>query len=305
MTVRENVNSIEEEYEDDNKEPTPYENSYRTTLDEPDETEEDYDEDPVEATPKRREGMVDNKRNQDAEKHDFKKRYGDLKKHYDEKLNEWKQQQELLEAKLRMVETSQQVPALPKTEQDLEEFREKYPDVYDTIETISTLRANEQVREIETHLEELRTKEHEAIVKTAEQELISLHPEFSELKESDHFLNWLDEQPSNISDGIYKNNTDVKWAARVVDLYKSDHGITSKTRSTAKKSKSKPTATNQRNDAASSVTRTNKRVYLEDLQNDGKVWTVDEIRRLKPHEFAKFEKDIDKASKEGRIVDAI
>jgi hypothetical protein len=44
------------------------------------------------------------------------------------------------------------------------------------------------------------------------------HPDFPQLKTDEKFLMWLDEQPQSIADGIYKNNTDSKWAIRVVDL---------------------------------------------------------------------------------------
>ena len=61
---------------------------------------------------------------------------------------------------------------------------------------------------------------------------------YADLKESDVFLSWLDEQPASISDGIYKNNTDVKWAARVIDLFKADNDIkTPKPRNKSKSTK--------------------------------------------------------------------
>ena len=67
------------------------------------------------------------------------------------------------------------------------------------------MKASDRVKEIEGRLEALRVKEQEAIVQTAEQELLSLHPDFVTLREDQQFLNWLDEQPQSISDGIYKN----------------------------------------------------------------------------------------------------
>ena len=147
MTVRNDDIALEEEYNEE-LEPTPYENQYRLSLDEPD---DDEVEDPVDmATPKpKKQGLVDRQENASNE-HDYKKRYGDLKKHYDNKLNEWKQQQELLEAQLSMAEKSSELPALPKTEEELTEFREKYPDVYDVVETISALKASDRVKDIES-----------------------------------------------------------------------------------------------------------------------------------------------------------
>ena len=274
-------------------EPTPYENAYRRTLNEPDEETLD----PVveeAATPRLTEGIVQ------KEDHDYKKRYDDLKKHYDTKLNEWKQNREVLEAKLKMGDgPSLKAAQLPKTAEELENFRTQYPDVYDVVETISSLKANDRVSEVEEHLEVLRQKEEEAERITAEKQLSSLHPDFKELKESDDFLRWLEEQPSSISDGVYRNNTDVRWAARVIDLYKADVG------QTPTKSRRSGSKKNQRAEAAQAVTRTAANRGLESLGPDKKVWTVEEISRLKPWEFEKYEKDIDSASREGRIVDSL
>ena len=274
-------------------EPTPYENAYRRTLNEPDEETLD----PVveeAATPQLTEGIVQ------KEDHDYKKRYDDLKKHYDTKLNEWKQNREVLEAKLKMGDgPSLKAAQLPKTAEELENFRNQYPDVYDVVETISSLKANDRVSEVEEHLEVLRQKEEEAERITAEKQLSALHPDFKELKESDDFLRWLEEQPSSISDGVYRNNTDVRWAARVIDLYKADVG------QTTTKSRRSGSNKNQREQAAQAVTRTASNRGLESLGPDKKVWTVEEISRLKPWEFEKYEKDIDSASREGRIVDSI
>ncbi len=274
-------------------EPTPYENAYRRTLNEPDEETLD----PVveeAATPQLTEGIVQ------KEDHDYKKRYDDLKKHYDTKLNEWKQNREVLEAKLKMGDgPSLKAAQLPKTAEELENFRNQYPDVYDVVETISSLKANDRVSEVEEHLEVLRQKEEEAERITAEKQLSALHPDFKELKESDDFLRWLEEQPSSISDGVYRNNTDVRWAARVIDLYKADVG------QTTTKSRRSGSKKNQRAEAAQAVTRTAANRGLESLGPDKKVWTVEEISRLKPWEFEKYEKEIDSASREGRIVDSL
>ncbi len=305
MTVRNEVEPYDQEENEEELEPTPYENEYRRSLNDPDDDGEI--EDPVDMATQRsankKKGLVDRKDNNATENtHDYKKRYGDLKNHYDTKLNEWKQKHELLEAQLNMAEQSSSLPELPKSEEELEEFRTKYPEVYDVVETISALQASDKVREIESKLEDLKVKEQEAIIQTAEQELVSLHPDFENLREDENFLDWLDSQPANIADGIYKNNTDSQWAARVIDLFKADQGKPSKTRS---RKQTKQKSTPLKKSAAEAVTRTKQRRYIEDLQDDTKVWTVTEISKLKPHEFAALEKDIDRAAKDGRIVDSL
>ena len=301
-------NLNEEEQTQEELEPTPYQNTYRRNLEEPtfnEEEEQEFD-DPVEATRQQlaqHEGLASSKKNGE-QTHDFKKRYDDLKRHYDTKLNEWKQEKELINAKISVEAKKQSIRELPKTEEELHEFKEKYPDVYDVVETISTLQANERVKEIEEKLSDLRLKEQEAVVQTAEKQLLNIHPDFDVLKESDVFLSWLDEQPSNMADGIYKNNTDVKWAARVIDLFKADNNI--KTPKSHNKFKSpKRSQSSPSNSAAQAVTRTNSKRSLDDFQNDKKIWSVQEISKLKSHEYEKVEKEIDRALKEGRVMDSV
>jgi len=269
-------------------EPTPYENAYRRTLSEPDEDELDPAVEQA-ATPRKSDGVVQ------KEEHDYKKRYDDLKKHYDTKLNEWRQNREIMEAKLKMSDQPVNVAQeLPKTREELDSFRDQYPDVYDVVETISTLKAQDKVKEVEDQLEYLKEKEVEAERITSEKQLLSVHPDFNELKTDENFINWLEDQPENISDGVYHNSSDVKWAARVIDLYKSDIG-----QSRSKRSNSKQTNAQ----AAQAVTRTSK--GLEPLGSDKKVWTIEEISRLKPWEYEKLEKEIDAAVRDGRVVDSI
>ena len=301
-------NLNEEEQTQEELEPTPYQNTYRRNLEEPtfnEEEEQEFD-DPLEATRQQlaqHEGLASSKKNGE-QTHDFKKRYDDLKRHYDTKLNEWKQEKELINARTSVEAKKQSIRELPKTEEELHEFKEKYPDVYDVVETISTLQANERVKEIEEKLSDLRLKEQEAVVQTAGKQLLNIHPDFDVLKESDVFLSWLDEQPSNMADGIYKNNTDVKWAARVIDLFKADNNI--KTPKSHNKSKSpKRSQSSPSNSAAQAVTRTNSKRSLDDFQNDKKIWSVQEISKLKSHEYEKVEKEIDRALKEGRVMDSV
>jgi len=113
--------------------------------------------------------------------------------------------------------------------------------------------------------------------------------DFFELKDTDEFLEWLEDQPSSIADGVLKNSTDSKWAIRVLDLYKSDKGLVKKQSRRSKKSAE-----------AAEFIATKDKVVAEGKNE--RIWTVSEISRLKPHEFDKYEKEIDKASREGRIT---
>ena len=80
-------------------EPTPYKHSNRQELDETNETETVETKDTEEATPKQTTSFLDSNKQTKQQEHDFKKRYDDLKSHYDKKVNEWKKKEKTLTTK--------------------------------------------------------------------------------------------------------------------------------------------------------------------------------------------------------------
>ena len=137
-----------------NKPDTPIEDDGREKLYQGAYKEDVYKDDPIEqevvgtekATQQIAEGFMDSNNMSavpDSEEiptekreHDYKKRYDDLKTYYDQKLNEWKQEKEILAAQTNVAE-KEQAYAPPKTKEELEQFKDKYPDVYQVVETIS------------------------------------------------------------------------------------------------------------------------------------------------------------------------
>ena len=217
---------------------------------------------------------------------DYKKRYDDLKKHYDSKLNEFKaREQELLD------EATRNRPAYkaPKSAEELEQFRREYPDVYEVVETVSHLQAEEKSRELKEKLERLQQREKELIRKDAEKRLMDRHPDFEDIRNSDDFHSWAKEQPKSIQEWIYSNADDADLAARALDLFKRDIGMDV----APKKSNSKQSRTS----AADMVST--KTTAVEPKQD--KIWTEKEIARMSMDEFDKFEKEISQAMVEGRI----
>ena len=254
----------------------------------------------VEATQQDSEGFMDantasavpNNEEVQTEKqeHDYKKRYDDLKTYYDQKLNDWKQEKETLSAQANVAEKVQQEQeyAPPKTKEELAQFREKYPDVYQVVETISHEMADQKTADLKAKINELTEKEQKLIVQSAFKQLNSAHPDFNEIKATPEFLAWLEEQPATIADGIRKNNTDSKWAIRTVDLYKADVGISSNKVSSKRKS-----------NAAQAITKTNP-ININTGGNQ-KMWKMSEIQLMKPWDFEKHEAEIDAAQREGRV----
>ena len=265
-------------------EPTPYKGQYRKDVynEEPEQKTEEQDTS-TEATPEQSGFMSGGDK---KPQHDFKKRYDDLKHHYDRTLAENKQKVEELEAKLKVAQQPKFTPT--KTDDELKTFKDKYPDVYGVVETVAHKQANAQVEGLQSEISKLRERETELVTQSAYKELTNAHPDFTALKDAPEFLDWLQTQPPSIADGVTKNNTDSKWAIRVIDLYKADAGIS--------KSKTKSRS------AADAVTRTSSKNVNVENKDGKKVWKSSEILKLKPWEYAKVEQEIDTALREGRVV---
>jgi hypothetical protein len=229
-----------------------------------------------EATPKE-------ERPVNAEEKVFKKRYDDLKRHYDSTVNKHKDDIEKLK---RQLEENANKINLPKTKEEVDAWKAKYPDVYDIIETIAYTKADEKAKKVESNLKELESQQLAVQRDRAEVELAKSHPDYNEIREDEKFHEWVAKSDSTIQGWLYENTTNAKLAARAIDLYKMDTGYGKK--KTAKSL-----------EASKSVTSTNKREV--DTSNK-KMWKISEIAKMKPAQFARHEKDIDLARKEGRIV---
>lgn len=267
---------------------TPYQGAYRKELDDPDpETNPAEEEELPQAATSKEESnsFVEQSTKSEQPEHNYKKRYDDLKKHYDAKIEEHKsKEQELLDlAKQASGGGTNYTP--PKTPEELTQFKEQYPDVYNVIETVAHSQAENKTKALQDEIKELPGDRVRLTKEKATQELLRIHPDFMDIKADENFITWLQDQPPSIADGVTKNNTDAKWAARVLDLYKADKGI-------SRTLKQQPTKT-----AADFVPTKRK----SEPSKGKKEWSAEEIRRMKPHEFEKYEKEIDLARREGRI----
>jgi len=217
---------------------------------------------------------------------DYKKRYDDLKKHYDSKLNEFKsREQELIEEATK----NRTDYKAPKSEEELEQFKKEYPDVYEVVETVAHMQSETKAKVLEERLSKLQERENQLMRQDAEKRLMERHPDFEDIRNSDDFHGWAKEQHSSIQAWVYENNDDADLASRALDLFKKDIGMeTPKT-----KSSSKPT----RESAADMVST--KTTSIEPTQE--KVWSEREIAAMSVAEFDKYEKEISDAMQEGRI----
>ena len=169
-----------------------------------------------------------------AEEKTFKKRYGDLRRHSQEKERQFQKQLDDLKGQLESATKKEM--KLPKTDADIEAWAKDYPDVAKIVETIAMKKAREQSAELETRIQKIDEMSAEAQKEKAEAELMRLHPDFNDIRDSDEFHDWADEQPKWVQDALYENDNDARSAARAIDLYKSDKGIGKETKTKSDKS---------------------------------------------------------------------
>ena len=222
-----------------------------------------------------------------AEDRAFKKRYDDLKKHYDSTINKHKEELHSLRTQLES-STKQFVP--PKSKSELEAWRKEYPDVYDMVETIAMDKATTRTADLENKYKDLQLQQEQIAKEKAEVELLKLHPDFNDLRQQDEFHDWAAKQDPTIQGWLYENTSNAKLAARAIDLYKMDSGLSKLTKKEEKDVKK---------EAAKAISKTRKATDSETPKK--KIWTATEISKLKPHQFEKFEEEIDLARLEGRI----
>ena len=263
---------------------TPYQNLYRDTIGEDDAEAEEQSEEEVNTEEEATSFATADK--DSKPKHNYKKRYDDLKKHYDEKLDEFKKFKEENDATLTRL--SENVSEQGATVQEIESFKDEYPDVYKAMQTISSQHTQEQTQKLESEINALKEKEQRLVEEQARTELLTAHSDFFELKDTDEFLEWLEDQPSSIADGVLKNSTDSKWAIRVLDLYKVDKGLVKK-----------QTRRSKKDVEAAEFIQTKDKVVAK--SKNERVWSQEEIARLKPDEFDKLEKELEQANREGRV----
>lgn len=218
----------------------------------------------------------------------YKKRYDDLKKHYDNKLAEFKQKESEL-----LAEAAEKAPKYkaPKTLEELEQFKARNPDLYETVETVAHLQSETQTEELRQQLSALQQREADILKREAEAALKQNHPDFEDIRGSEAFHEWAKDQPEDIQKWIYANNNNATLASRAIDLYKMERGIAQ----SPQKRQSKPKESGSAADMVSTKTT------AVDAKAP-KIWTEREIAKMSVDEFDKYEKEINQAISEGRVV---
>ena len=221
-----------------------------------------------------------------AEDKSFKKRYGDLRRHVQEKEKTWEDKLKQLEAQLDQA-TRKEI-SLPKSDEDIEAWATKYPDVAAIVETIAINKAREQSQGLEERVKEIDEMKASAAREKAEVQLLQSHPDFGTIRDSDEFHEWVEEQPKWVQDALYENDSDARSASRAIDLYKADMGI-----------KTKKTTSNR--DAARSVGNRSGRSAPSEDSTSG-VFSESQVSKMSAQQYEAVSDEIMEAIRTGKFV---
>ena len=221
-----------------------------------------------------------------AEEKTFKKRYSDLRRHQQKQAEDFKKEIDALKSQLSTA--AQKEMRLPKSDEDIEEWAKNYPDVAAIVETIAMKKAREQSVALEERVKAIDEMQLSATKEKAEVELMRMHPDFGEIRDSDEFHDWAEEQPKWVQDALYDNDNDARAAARAIDLYKADKGI----------GKEKPKSNK---DAAKSVSTKNSRSTPQKDEASSYLKESD-VQKMSAQEYEKNSDEIMEAIRSGKFV---
>ena len=217
------------------------------------------------------------------EEKSFKKRYGDVRRHMQQKEKEWESKFSALEARL-----GQENIRPPKSDEDIETWAAEFPDVASIVETIAAKKAQEMFNKAEDRLQKLDAKEAEMTRSSAEQDIRTAHPDFDKLREADKFHDWVDDQPKWVQDALYENSDDAASVIRVIDLYKVDNGMTKSDYAAKRKA------------AAGTVKKASKAKI--DAEETAGSFTESQIAKMSAQEYEKQEEAITNAIRSGKFI---
>ena len=220
-----------------------------------------------------------------AEEKTFKKRYGDLRRHAQQKEADLQTQIDQLRTQLE--ESTKKELSLPKSDEDIEAWAKAHPDVAGIVETIAIKKSKEQAKELEDRIQKINEMQESATKEKAEVELLKLHPDFVDIREDDDFHNWAEEQPQWVQKALYENDNDAKSAARAIDLYKADRNIGKKKTS----SKDAAIATNPKSTRTKPQTN-EESTYLKESQ----------VQKMSSQEYERRADEVMEAIRTGKFI---
>lgn len=230
-----------------------------------------------------KEQQIDAKEPDTGEERTYKKRYDDIRKLQSNTAAELK----AIKAQLENAK-EQGIVRPPKSDEDIQAWADKYPDVAAIVETIAEKKAQEKFSFAEERLREIDEMSAEANRSKSMDAIRESHSDFDDLKESDEFHDWAGEQPKWVQDALYENQDDPRSVVRVIDLYKVDKGLDTKSRKKSSK-------------AAASAVVTKRTTKPTQAETDVS-FTESMISKMSIHEFEKNQDAIMEAQRSGKFI---
>ena len=212
------------------------------------------------------------------EERTYKKRYSDLRKH----LN--KQSEEIKELKNQMENASSGELRPPKSKEEIDAWSKKNPEAAAILESFVKAEAAKTDKEVQ-ELKELNAQTQRI---KSENAIRKMHPDFDELRDSDDFHNWANEQPKWVQDALYENQDDPRSVVRVIDLFKVDNGMDIKSKKKTNK------------DAASQV-KTKRNTRIDDAGVAGQI-LESQVQKMTAQQYEARSDEIMEAIRSGKFI---
>lgn len=215
----------------------------------------------------------------------FKQRYSDIRKYMQEKDEEHKT--ELAKIKKQLDAATKNELVLPKTEEEIESWAKKYPDVAGIIEAIADRKANEKAANLDKRLKEIEELRATATREKAEADLLRMHPDFYDIRDDDAFHEWAEKQSKALQKALYDDPDNVEDVAWAIDMYKTAKGIKTQKPSSVDKS----AATSVKSKRAAPNTNDSSQ-YLRESQ----------VAKMSMKEYEKRAEEIFEAQRSGKFI---
>lgn len=217
----------------------------------------------------------------------FKKRYGDLRRHAQQKENEFGKEITELRSQIMQLTQAQNQP-LPKTREEFEAWKAKYPDIVGFIEIIAEERASAAKAELSEELTTVKTKLSETEKQKAYATLKVMVPDLEQIIGSTSYVKWFNDQPMFIQE-ILDTSDDPHKIAYYMNIYKSS--LT-------------PAVPANKADKLKALETSVKNTGVTPSANGGKwKYTQSQIAKMSTQEYVQKEDDIIAARNSGQILD--
>lgn len=221
----------------------------------------------------------------------WEKRYGDLRRHEQEKTKKLQKEIEDLRLELTKNTAKEQLNTLPKTAEEVAAWAEQYKESFDIIKTVAVQETQVQLRALQAQIDALQATNEQTTQEKAEAVLTTLVPTWRELNKSIDFHNWLKKDTRTAWADIVYNSTDPYAIAEILETY-----------ITRNKSTEIPAPKPNSNVDAALSTQVRGAPEMDALGTQEGWIKESDVKKLTRKQYEEYDEVIDKARREGRFI---